>query len=49
MNRPRQDSESYTDYKASQKEEARRLKAYLRGRVFWHSSARGTYRRRNAK
>ena len=44
-NRPRRKDEKYSRYKASLAEEAKRLKAYLRGRLIWDSSHDGTYRR----
>ena len=46
MNRPRdKERESYDEYRENLREESRRLREYLRGRVFWQSSVLGQYKK----
>jgi len=42
VNRARKENESYKDYKNNLKYEAFKLKEYLKGRLIWDSTARGT-------
>jgi len=40
----RRDGESYEDYRTRRKGEQKALKVYLKGRLYWDSSKRGTYK-----
>ena len=44
MSRKRKDDESFSDYKKNLKEENYKLKNYLKGKIIWESSIKGTFR-----
>jgi len=43
----RKEGEDFEDYRERRLKEQKRLKVYLRGRVFWDSKNLGTYRNPN--
>ena len=46
MNRPRKHDENYKEYKEALKQEEKLLKKFLKGKIFWNSNIRGTYRKK---
>lgn len=45
--RKRRESETFNEYREALKEEAKEIKAYLKGRLWWNSHKNGTYKRRS--
>lgn len=43
--RKRRETETFKDYREDLKEETKRIKKYLKGRLWWNSHELGTYRK----